>query len=74
MKDWSFGALSLCWYHSSRDGEKRGLVWCNDPVYCAASVSIHEDRYYITTDGWVGMPNDAIKSLSNYMEEIVKQA
>lgn len=73
MIGWRYGKFSLSWY-TARCGEKRGLVWSDYPVYCAASVFIYDGLYSINTSGWVGLPEEANKSLVDYMENFVKTA
>lgn len=74
---WKYGSLELVWLHEERSTcpgsfwtDARALVWSLRPVYCAASLHVHNHEYSIFTDAWRGLEPDALQSLVNHMDSM----
>lgn len=69
--------LELCWMQDERGvSEKgvwtaaRGLVWSRKPYCIVASVRVHNDEYFIHTDGLRGLSELERELLEKYLESL----
>lgn len=73
-KTWNHPNLDLFWLRGSRHrpewSSAHVLVWSIKPIFCAASVHIHDRTYYINTFSWHGLTADDKKSLEDYLQSL----
>ena len=76
IRPWDHKTLDIYWLQKPwLDNGKyaHALIWSVDPVYCAASVYMREDTFYISTAGWYGMSASDRESLEAYLQDLAKE-
>jgi hypothetical protein len=72
VKPWKHAGLDLGWIKGGPNHERWAdafaLVWHDHPIYCAASVSVVDNEYYINTSAWHGMNNGDKEILENHLD------
>lgn len=69
--------LDLVWADDAFDRKKgtikpeaRGVVWSHDPIYCAASVYVHDYEYNIITTGWRGLTKQEREVVEDHLKSM----